>query len=241
MGNVLRRIQNNSGLIEAVEEIKQSGNWTVPAGCKSIDVFAVGGGGGSSVSIGGGGGGGYTSPVYNIPAVPGEMLTVTIGAGGASGADGNATDIKRGSSVLAGAPGGEYGEKRGHRYGGNGGSGGGGGSAHNYGGVGGSDGGDGQNGQFSPPSAASITLGGTGQGASTRCPFNGTLYAGGGGGMSEGYPAVAGGDGGGGSGGRYNSVSAGNGQANTGGGGGGPGGSGGSGIIILHYFKYETA
>jgi hypothetical protein len=232
-----RRVQSNRSLVEVAEEIKQSGTWTVPAGCKKIDVFAVGGGGGSSANVGGGGGGGYTSLVYNISVTPGEMLTATIGAGGALSADGNATDIKRGSSVLASAPGGECEGKGGPRYGGNGGSGGGGSSAHNYGGVGGSDGGDGQNGQLSPPSAAGITLGGTGQGASTRCPFNNTLYAGGGGGMSEGYAAVAGGAGGGGAGGIYKGI-AGSGQANTGGGGGGPGGIGGSGIIILHYFKY---
>lgn len=47
-------------LVEVVEELKSSGTWMVPAGCKFVDVFIVGGGG-SGASSGperGGGGGG---------------------------------------------------------------------------------------------------------------------------------------------------------------------------------------
>ena len=45
-------------LVEVVEELKSSGTWMVPAGCKFVDVFIVGGGGGeySSGSSQGGGG-----------------------------------------------------------------------------------------------------------------------------------------------------------------------------------------
>ena len=32
-------------LVEVVEELKSSGTWMVPAGCKFVDVFIVGGGG----------------------------------------------------------------------------------------------------------------------------------------------------------------------------------------------------
>lgn len=35
-------------LVEVVEELKSSGTWMVPAGCKFVDVFIVGGGGSGS-------------------------------------------------------------------------------------------------------------------------------------------------------------------------------------------------
>lgn len=50
-------------LVEVVEELKSSGTWMVPAGCKFVDVFIIGGGG-SGASSGperGGGGGGRLS------------------------------------------------------------------------------------------------------------------------------------------------------------------------------------
>lgn len=46
-------------LVEVVEELKSSGTWMVPAGCKFVDVFIVGGGGsGASSGPKRGGGGG---------------------------------------------------------------------------------------------------------------------------------------------------------------------------------------
>ena len=47
--------------VETVELIKTTSTWTVPAGCKSVDVFLVGGGGGNwagDSSVGGKGGSG---------------------------------------------------------------------------------------------------------------------------------------------------------------------------------------
>lgn len=45
-------------LVEVVEELKSSGTWMVPAGCKFVDVFIVGGGGsGASSGLERGGGG----------------------------------------------------------------------------------------------------------------------------------------------------------------------------------------
>ena len=37
-------------LVEVVEELKSSGTWMVPAGCKFVDVFIVGGGGSGASS-----------------------------------------------------------------------------------------------------------------------------------------------------------------------------------------------
>ena len=43
---MLRRRTMSTGkreTVQVVEELKSSGKWTVPAGCKSVDVFIVGG------------------------------------------------------------------------------------------------------------------------------------------------------------------------------------------------------
>lgn len=45
-------------LVEVVEELKSSGTWMVPAGCKFVDVFIVGGGGSGASSGPERGGGG---------------------------------------------------------------------------------------------------------------------------------------------------------------------------------------
>jgi hypothetical protein len=226
--------------VEVVESILSSATWTVPLGCRRIDAFVVGGGGGSfTVSIGkpgtyvdgkpgGGGGGGYTTLLYDIAVAPGEQLTFTIGAGGVvDGGNGGASSIKRGDTTLITAGGGYGGNGS---NGGNGGSGGGGGyngSGYGSGGAGGSNGG---NGAMAGGDGAASSVPGTGQGTSTKCPFNNTIYAGGGGGgATGGWGDGADGTGGGG-------------DANTGG--GGHAGKlgfypGGSGIIILHYYKYK--
>ena len=50
-------------LVEVVEELKSSGTWMVPAGCKFVDVFIVGGGGsGASSGPERGGGGAVGDP-----------------------------------------------------------------------------------------------------------------------------------------------------------------------------------
>lgn len=80
-------------LVEVVEELKSSGTWMVPAGCKFVDVFIVGGGGSgassgpergggeySSGSAPGGGGIGYVGDISRRPT-NGEPNT---GSGGGS-------------------------------------------------------------------------------------------------------------------------------------------------------------
>jgi len=56
-------------------------NWTVPAGISKVEIELWGGGGGASGANGGsGGGGGYATGFYDV--TPGQVLTITIGAGG---------------------------------------------------------------------------------------------------------------------------------------------------------------
>jgi hypothetical protein len=61
-------------------------SFTVPEGVYSLSAVGIGGGGGGglgSISTGGGsGGGGALAYVNNIPVTPGEVLTLTIAAGG---------------------------------------------------------------------------------------------------------------------------------------------------------------
>lgn len=199
---------------------------------RGIDVFLVGGGGGGKKI---GGGGGYTKTVGGVHVNKGVEYPVTVGAGGATESNGNA------SSAFGESAGGGYSN-------GNGGSGGGGPGTYNYGGAGGSNGSNGGKGRTN----SGETAGGTGQGTSTREFWtidqntSATLYAGGGGGglyiNTAGNTGGAGGAGGGGRGGGSNNMGT-HGQpgtANTGGGGGGGrnetggyGGAGGSGIVII--------
>lgn len=177
---------------------------------RNVDVFLVGGGGGGGTTgiTGGAGGGGYTTTQKGIKAKQGVAYQITIGAGGKNGSPG----VAGGSTSAFGftAAGGKGAVTGG--YGGAGGSGGGG-----SGGIGGSDGTNGE------PSS----MGGTGQGRTTR-EFeegNGDLYAGGGSGGSASGAAPGGGGGA-----RQGGI------VNTGGGSGGlvPDGTyGGSGIAII--------
>lgn len=75
-------------LVEVVEELKSSGTWMVPAGCKFVDVFIVGGGGSGASSGpkrgGGGGGSGYVKTYLDVPVTPESVVSYSIGKGGDS-------------------------------------------------------------------------------------------------------------------------------------------------------------
>ena len=72
------------------EEFTEPGtfSWTVPEGVDSVNIVAVGaGGGGTQKALGGSGGDGATlSYVNKVDVVPGQTLTVVVGAGGTSSA-----------------------------------------------------------------------------------------------------------------------------------------------------------
>jgi hypothetical protein len=78
-------------------------NFIVPANVESIAAVAVGGGGGGAENVndGGGGGGGALAYANNIPVTPGEVLTVTVGQGGAAGSGAGTAGTT--SSVLRSA------------------------------------------------------------------------------------------------------------------------------------------
>jgi len=60
------------------------GTWTVPAGVQSVEVLVVGGGGGGGKQAGGAGAGGlYHGKQFDV--IPGEPMTVIVGAGGEAG------------------------------------------------------------------------------------------------------------------------------------------------------------
>ena len=173
-----------------------------------IDLFIVSGGGGGCAGIsgqytnGGAGGAGYTLTEKNIFVEEGIPYQIDIGSGGAERTKGGTSSAftktitgGTGASNQTGAPGGS-------------------GGGAGRGGKGGSDGSDGGKGTEGE-------AGGKGQGSTTKefGEENGTLYAGGGGGVGA-------------------SAGAGGGKDNTGGGGngsryGGTGGRGYSGIVII--------
>ncbi|MEN6339600.1 MAG: glycine-rich domain-containing protein [Clostridiaceae bacterium] len=200
----------------------------------TFDLFLVGGGaGGGAAGTGGrgGGGGGRTLTHLSIELQANTAYTVTVGAGGASNANGGTTSAF-GYSISGGNTAGNS------CVGGAGGSGGGAGARDDYEQNGKAGGSNGSNGV-----SASNDAGGAGQGATTRefSEVTGDLYGGGGGGgayYQNTRTGGAGGAGGGGAGGN-SSQNGYNGTANTGGGGGGSGhttkvgGTGGSGIVIL--------
>lgn len=65
--------------------------WTVPTGVTSICAVAVGGGGGGGTSRAGasGGNGGDLRWINNFTVVPGEVVTIMVGAGGTGGKSGS--------------------------------------------------------------------------------------------------------------------------------------------------------
>lgn len=243
-----------------------TGSYTIPAGYSRMDIFCVGGGGGggggSTASSnyqgdsGAGGGGGYTRTVTGIAVSAGQVLAVSVGAGGVGGKRGGSssgsaggggtaggtTSVTRSGSVLCSAAGGNGGN---YLDGGSGGSGGAcasiGGNADSFDGSnGGTDGGSGGGGVWS----------GKGQGTTTRAwgSSSGTQHSGGGGsggtggrpsGTGRGAIGGSGGDRGGGRGGDgmysissssegtiYSQATAGSAGSANTGGGGGGGGGG---------------
>jgi hypothetical protein len=216
--------------------------WMAPVGDTTVDATVLGGGGGavdgysngSSCWPGGGGGGGYLSNYYGIPVTPGNLIIITVGAGGTTGS--TATNGLASSFGTYNAAGGvasllEY------DRGGNGGSGGGGGTITSAQCTGGANGNNG---------LAGSGTAGIGQGTSTN-DIQGVLRAGGGGGGNYGSIQCLGGSGGGGNGDPAGSCSAGTPGTNGFGGGGGGGycggftagycvgTNGGSGIIIVRF------
>jgi prepilin-type N-terminal cleavage/methylation domain-containing protein len=238
--------------------------WTVPNGVTSVQYLVVAGGGGSADtgvygSSGGGGGGGYRSSVSgessgggSVAESPlvvsnGDIIPITVGAGGAKETNG----LNSIFSTIVSLGGGHstY-----NHSGYNGGSGGGrgydgsyvigygtAGQGYNggigYGSSGGpeSSGGGGGAAHIGYNAAGSNTPGGAG-GAGVASLITGAsvTYAGGGGGSGR-YGGGAGGAGGGGAGGAIGTA----GSPNTGGGGGGScngaGAVGGSGVVIFRY------
>jgi hypothetical protein len=97
------------GLIDQ-QVFTANGTWTKPAGCKLVEVHAVGGGGGgagagitgSVFRFGGGGGGGGYSSGYWLASGWGATVTVVIGSGGAGGAAGQNDGAAGGNSTFNG-------------------------------------------------------------------------------------------------------------------------------------------
>ncbi len=100
-----------------VEEFNSSGSYTIPASVTKITVEAWGGGGGGGGSSSnkqggsGGGGGGYTS--QELTVAPGDVISFTVGGGGAAGVanggtggNGGVTTISSLSMVAEGGTGG---------------------------------------------------------------------------------------------------------------------------------------
>ena len=244
-----------------------SQTWIVPDGVSKIDVFCVGGGSSGQMyyayeleqidsyydaaPAGGGGGGGYTATSTDVTVTPGQEIAVVVGAGGAlrTTYGNNAGGVSSFGAILS-ANGGTtsenrvYTRSRSENYGTHGGSGGGAGGigsdygfTRSYGANGGSDGANGDSAYEADDGTTIHTLGGTGQGVTTRAfgEASGIVYAGGGGGgcgKNGSYPLAGGygyGANGGGVGGRaYNEayltyLDGGNATPNTGSGGGGGG------------------
>ena len=189
--------------VSHVDGGQNTDSWTVPASVYSISAVVVGaggGGGGSNLYGGAGGAGGGLAWKNNISVTPGEVLTIKTGkmssgflggsdsSGNKRGANGGASEIFRGSTILIKASGGHGGASGGTGYvggqatsgaqvvGDGGGSGGPGGQMHsdNGGGGGGAGGYSGNGGQGCNGDYAYL-------------PYGGDAAAGAGGGGGGGY------------------------------------------------------
>lgn len=82
-----------------------SGSWTVPASVTSIWIELWGGGGGGdqqSADVRSGGGGGYGKDIFTVN--PGDVLTITVGTGGAAGASNALPDGATGGTSSVTGP-----------------------------------------------------------------------------------------------------------------------------------------
>lgn len=168
-------------------------SWTVPAGITSVTLSATGGGGGGGTGIGAGsvaghgGNGGVSSAV--VPAIPGDIWTVVVGAGGGLGQGGTATSVALIRTILMIAGGGGGGGTSGSNDPVNGGDGAGGwgGSAISggFGGSGGSAGVGGAGG--SVPQANYLGLSNSASGSPGNTAVGIAVVPGGAGGIGTGY------------------------------------------------------
>jgi hypothetical protein len=257
---------NNLANIANTSTISSSGTFIVPSGVTKMDILACGGGGGGgagAISGGGGGGGGASSvPVLTTATVvPGETLTITIGAAGtgaastsAAGGQGGTTTVVNGSSILLIQVAGGLGGGGGSGVAGSG-VGGTGNTSQFLGNVfqaAGGKGGTTGSGSNTPGASGTSSLYGTGGAGGAAGPNPGSFVSAGGGGGGAGYTGVAGA---GGAGGQTIGAAGLNGTASTGifgaggGGGGGEAGggtntgglgaAGGSGVVILSWYGHS--
>jgi hypothetical protein len=212
----------------------------------AVDYLVVAGGGsGKSDGYGGGGAGGLLQG--SVPVISGSSITVTVGAGGATGGGAGGNSVFRNISALGGA----YAVQYGPLIGGSG------AGPFNWTSTGSEQqsfstygqGNDGGQSLLTSPSGSGgggagtkgltgTSAGGGNGGAGIASAISGTVttYAGGGGGGAYGVTTNAsGGVGGGGIGSSTGGSSGTSGQTNTGGGGGSGNNAGGSGIVILSY------
>ncbi len=196
----------------ALQQFAASGNFVVPHGVSLVKVRAHGAGGGGGGNTGqggggGGGGGGYAEGVLQV--TPGQIIAISVGAGGAGGSNGSGSAAGNnghdgGASNFGGALG----------------------AAGGHGGAGSLTGGQGDSGTGGSGFGAAVTMtGGSGNAGFGAGPngFGGHgasgAAGGGGGAASSGLPSNGAGPGGGGG----------------GGGGNFPGASGANGLVIVEY------
>lgn len=110
-----RRTLGSKKLVDKEIRFTSSTSWTIPAGCKSIDIFLVGGGGAGGnwvtwgYTSGGPGSGGGTNTVKNISVISGQSVSISIGAGGSSvSSDGSPSTLTVNNNTYT-APGGNGG------------------------------------------------------------------------------------------------------------------------------------
>jgi hypothetical protein len=95
--------QTSSAGVTSPANFPSSGVFVVPPNVTTVTVQAWGGGGGGGIDgannngAGGGGGGAYASSVVSV--TPGQIINVTVGAGGTNGVAGGQSSF--GSSVIA--------------------------------------------------------------------------------------------------------------------------------------------
>jgi hypothetical protein len=79
-------ITHKLDVLKGKQLFTSSGTFTVPAGVTKVSISMCGGGGGGGATAHGGGCGAATVIGQHIDVIPGESITVTVGAGGAGGA-----------------------------------------------------------------------------------------------------------------------------------------------------------